>query len=246
MKLSKGFTLIELIVVMAVFLFIIGAAIGVFVSIIQNQKKILSEQQLLSQISYIEEHMSKALRMAKMEPIDGSDPCLKDYPGYIYLLTRYDTNLALFRGIKFINQSGDSSGNSICQEFFLDTDGILKETEWVNGVAGAAVALTSPNLQINSVRFSINGSDGSASIPNSASCPTNIQCGASNADLVQPRVTILLNANITGSGLGTGTPCNPPAINCTNGEACDLSTHICVPTRTIQTTVSQRNLNVKY
>ena len=124
MKLSKGFTLIELIVVMAVFLFVIGAAMGIFISIIQNQKKVLSEQQLLNQISYAEEYMSKAMRMAKVEE---NENCLidsqgTDYPGYIYLLTRYDINSQLYRGIKFINQN-----SSICQEFFLYTDNILKE-----------------------------------------------------------------------------------------------------------------------
>ena len=59
---NKGFTLIELIVVMTVFLLVIGAAMGIFISIVQNQKKILSEQELLNQISYVEEYMSKALR----------------------------------------------------------------------------------------------------------------------------------------------------------------------------------------
>ena len=34
MKSSKGFTIIELVVVMAVFLFIIGAAISIFLSVI--------------------------------------------------------------------------------------------------------------------------------------------------------------------------------------------------------------------
>lgn len=257
MKLSKGFTLIELIVVMAVFLFIIGAALGVFISVIQNQKKVLSEQQLLSQISYIEEHMSKALRMAKMEPLDGSDPCLidthgagTDNPGYIYLLTRYDGATGFFKGIKFINQSGDSFGNTICQEFFLAGAGttadpyVLKELQNSNDDT-KAVALTSPNLQINSIRFSINGSNGSAHIPNSASCDTNSKCGASNLDSIQPRVTILMNINAVGGSLSTGVVCNPPAKPCTSGNACDLSSHTCVPTRIIQTTVSQRNLNVK-
>ena len=107
MSQNRGFTLIELIVVIAVFVFIIGAAIGIFLSVVQNQKKILAEQQFMNQISYAEEYMSKALRMAAVD-IDGS--CLIDphgsnqsNPGYIYLLTRYDTSKGLFKGIKFKN-----------------------------------------------------------------------------------------------------------------------------------------------
>ena len=255
-KLSKGFTLIELIVVMAVFLLIIGAAIGIFLSIVQNQKRVLSEQQLLNQISYVEEYMSKALRMAKTEPATDSispEPCLKDYsigldpadhPGYVYLLTRPDSN-GIFRGIKFINHSdGDA-----CEEFYLDTSTtpyVLKElklnvcTEDNDCESGQTcdttnrlckiltgqesnytVPLTSTNLQFdtsNPVRFSVNGSNGSNNdTAHSSVCHgTSYDCGASNTDRIQPRVTILFKITLPGD--------NQP--------------------RTIQTTVSRRTLNV--
>jgi len=203
--------LIELIVVMAVFLFVIGAAVGIFISIVQNQKKVLAEQEFLNQISYVEEYMSKALRMANVAIYDNCIPS-----GYIYLLTHYNLASGLFRGIKFINQSD----NNACQEFFLAGAGtaadpyILKELNSTNG--SDAVAITPPNLQfdpMNPIRFSINGSDGSA-----VNCGNLDQCGASDMDTVQPKVTILMNVKIAG---------DCPTCN-----------------RTIQTTVSQRNLNV--
>ena len=84
-KNSAEFTIIELIVVMTVFLFIIGAAIGIFISIVKSQKKVLVEQQLVNQVSYVKEYMSKALRAAKVDSIG-------DYlgnKGDIYLLTHY-------------------------------------------------------------------------------------------------------------------------------------------------------------
>jgi len=199
-KKQEGFTLIELIVVMAVFFFIVGAVIGIFISIIQNQKKVLAEQQLLNQISYVKEHVSKALRMASVAP--SGSTCISQ--GYIYSLTHYDIGSGTYKGIKFIN----GSENDICQEFFWDSaDSILKETK-----NGAPVPLTSSTLQINSVRFAINGS--------ATGCGGSTPCGASNADFVQPRVTILLNVKVPGDSKN--------------------------PTRTIQTTVSQRNLNIKY
>ncbi len=244
MKQSKGFTLIELIVVMAVFLFIIGAAIGIFISIIQNQKKVLAEQQILSQISYAEEYMSKALRMAAA---DTNNTCLPS--GYIYLLTNYDTsgpNAGFFRGIKFINKSD----NDACQEFFLGNcdpnntaSSVLCETKWIDGVAEPAVAITSSALQINSVRFSINGSDGST-----AGCSDPNQCGAlsntSSFPQPQPRTTILLNVTIPAENQGISANCSSNA-DCLPNQACELSVHKCASTRTIQTTVSQRNLNVQ-
>lgn len=213
MKLSKGFTIIELVVVMAVFLFIIGAAISIFISVVQSQKKVLSEQQLVNQISYTEEYMSKALRMATA---DTTGSCLgSGNKGYIYLLTPYDNNLSVFKGIKFLNQS-----NNICQQFVWDNaNGVLEEIK--NG--GTAVPLTSTSLKINFTRFSINGSNGSTftsdTNPGSNSCSSTLQCGASNADTVQPRVTIVMNINVAGDSQE--------------------------PIRTIQTTVSQRNLNAK-
>lgn len=204
-KNRKGFTIIELIVVIAVFMFIIGAAIGIFLSIVRSQKKILSEQKFLNQISYAEEYMSKGLRMAKAA---AEDSCIPQ--GYIYSLTRYQDN-GFFTGIKFINQSDDDA----CQEFFLDNSDPLHPAIMEKRGDSPAVAITSSNLQINSVRFSVNGSNGGIfTIPTNLNCNSTL-CGATNLDGVQPRVTILLNVIIPGSS-----------------------------SRTIQTTVSQRNLNV--
>lgn len=189
---QKAFTLIELMVVMAVFLFIVGAAINIFISIIQHQKRVLAAQELLNQTSYAEEYMSKALRMAKREV---EENCLLDsegdsHPGYIYLLTRPDTEAGFYRGIKFINQSD----NDACMEFFLDnevpgdtsTPLVLKELK--NSLDDSnAVALTSPNLQIKSIRFGVNGTTGCYG--SGDDCPI----GASKDDLGQPRVTVILN-----------------------------------------------------
>ena len=220
LKSVSGFTIIELVVVMAIFLFVIGAALVIFISVIQHQKRVLAETQFLNQISYIEEYMSKALRMAKAE---SGDNCLidwhsaghLDHPGYIYLLTRYDSYLGAFKGIKFINQS---DGNA-CQEFFLDntTDPahpVLKELKNSDS-DNDAIALTSTSLQINSMKFSVNGSDGSAAAAICHENPTE-DCGASYEDPAQPRATIRLNVKIAGDN----------------------------QTRIIQTTVSQRNLNI--
>jgi type II secretory pathway pseudopilin PulG len=209
---QQGFTIIELVVVIAVFMFVIGAAVGIFLSVVQSQRKILSEAEFLNQIGYAEEYMSKALRMATMAEDDSCIP-----QGYIYSLTRYNQSAGLFRGIKFLNQSDtDSTGNPACQEFFLDDADpfhpVLKEIKNDSN----AVAITSSNLQISSAKFSVNGSNGSTFISPNGGCPSTTVCGATNLDIIQPRATILLNIIIPSGG-----------------------------TRTIQTTVSQRNLNVQ-
>jgi prepilin-type N-terminal cleavage/methylation domain-containing protein len=155
---KKGFTLIELIVAIALLLAILGTAIGIFVSIVQHQRIILAEQELLNQVSYVLEYMSKALRMAGK---DLTGDCLKDnfgtmYPGYNYLLTRPVNGV--YTGIKFINRSD----NDTCQEFYLDNtdpeNSVLKETK--NGLPVTGVALTSDKFMINFIRFGINGNNG--------------------------------------------------------------------------------------
>ena len=194
-----GFTLVELIIVMALFLLITGASLGIFISVIKTQRTILSEQQFLNQISYVNEYMSKALRMART---DSTGVCLAK--GYIYELTNHDIGSGLFEGIKFLAADGVT-----CQQFIWDNGGFLKEIKGNN----SAVSLTSTNnFKINSVKFSINGLDGSANF-----CADPNQCGAAYTDDVQPRVTILFNVTV-------------------NNESA----------KTIQVTVSQRNLNIDY
>ena len=223
LNLEKGFTLIELVVVMGVFLFVVGGAFAIFLSIVQNQRNILTEQQLLNQISYAEEYMSKALRMAAAEPQPGNS-CLTDnfgdHPGYIYLLTRYDLGLGMARGIKFLNQSEpDTNGDPQCQEFYWDKNtGALMEQKYIDGdTEGSAVALTPTSLTIKSVRFIINGATDQGACANGACGASQCVTGSVPNTCIQPRVTILLNTQILESG----------------GPV----------TRMFQTTVSQRNLN---
>jgi type II secretory pathway pseudopilin PulG len=223
-KLLTGFTIIEMVVVMAVFLFVVGAAIGIFLSIIQQQKKVLAEQQFLNQISYVEEYMSKALRMAEKDSSsDPSSACLIDnsstspdpgqtHKNYSYLLTRPENGF--FTGIKFINASDEGR----CCEFYLDTTTtpyVLKQIKSPNGSSdnndSDAVALTASGMKINFVRFGIDRTTGCL-----GSCPIGDQ--DPNYSFFQPRVTMLLNVSIPGDSQSA---------------------------RTIQTTISQRNLNVQ-
>lgn len=187
---------------------IIGAAIGIFISIIQHQRRILSEQELLNQISYVEEYMSKALRMATK---DRSGDCLgADYSEYSYLLTRPENGF--YTGIKFLNQSNVGTlGEPLCQEFYLDTATNILYSKIGND---NAAAITSSKLKINSIKFGIDGYNGKFA----SGFPVGDQSD-DNPDitLFQPRVTIVMNVQIQGDTQQ--------------------------PTRTIQTTVSQRNIN---
>jgi len=190
---SKGFTLVEILVVSVIFLLIIGAAAGLFVSLVRHQRRILAKQELLNQISYVMEYMSRALRMAKKE-LNCTEPaepptcsCLTDIGyGWNYEITPEG------KGIKFINHSEDD----VCQEFFWnEAEKRLEESK----DGSSFVPLTSDKLQINLLKFNVSGESG--------------------GDLLQPRVTIFLEIQAKGAG-------DQPKIQ-------------------IQTTISQRNLDVQ-
>lgn len=186
---KTGFTLIEMLITVATFSLVIGAASGVFVSAIRGQQRTLAFQEVLAQASYIEEYMSRTLRMAKK---DLTGNCITQ--GYNYEITRkVPTGEGL--GLQFINYQEE------CQEFFFK-NGQLKERRKIGTPEEETLELTSENIEVFSFVIRIVGEPQDED-PN-----------------FQPRVTILLG--IRGKG---ERPEEQPQIK-------------------IQTTISQRNLDI--
>ena len=201
---SRGYSLIEILVAVAIFTIVVAGPTGFFVSSLKGQIKSLASQKLLDNTSYTLEYISRSLRMAKKE-IGCSDindpttcPCLKTQ-GYGFNYENPDGDIS---AIRFINYNGE------CQEFFWDkndnrldkNDNRLKESK--NGAT--PVALTSEELEIISLKFNLSGE--------------------SQDDTDQPRVTLFLDLK---GGKGQKRPELRPEIK-------------------IQTTISQRNLDVPY
>lgn len=140
---NRGFTLVEMLVVMLIFSIIIGAISGLFISSIQAQKNALATQQLLDQTSFALEYMSRALRMAKKQTSD-LPPCLSGN-GLNYEITYGGS------GLKFINHLE----NDDCQEFFLENEQLKQKKNNLT----ETLELTSPppKLQITSLNFSLSG-----------------------------------------------------------------------------------------
>jgi len=193
-----GFTLVEMLVAIFVFITVLGASSAIFVDVIRNQKRALANQELLNQTSYVLEYMSRAIRMAKKDDIGGVVNCLLGNK------VNYEkTNNRILGGL---NYSGPGikfrNYENICQEFFLDNNGNqLKESK----SNAAPLPLTPSDLKVNF--FNI-GPDTSWSQEEN---PPQ-----------QPRVTLFLD--IERSDFPSG---KKPEIK-------------------IQTTISQRNLDVQY
>lgn len=200
---NRGFTIIETVVVIAIFLLIIGVGLSIFISVVSGQRKILSEQKVINQLSYAMEHISKALRMAKM---DTNHTCIGTGANYMYALQRQNISKKAWEGIKSINQSNSNA----CTEFFLE-NGILYE----HIDSGSDVPLTSSDIEITNIRFGIDGKTGCYSSDQNEfeRCPS----GFNNNSVNQPRITVVLSFRMKNTQ-------DAP--------------------KTIQTTISARNLNV--
>ena len=160
---SKGFTLVEILVALSIFVLIISATFGVFTSILFHQRRLLAQQELLNQTSYLIEYIGRSLRFVKK---DGQGVCLSQ-TGFNY--ENPGGNLSI---VRFINHLD----NDVCQEFFLDNDGILNELK----EQGLPSPLVSEKIQINELKFKL--------------------AGARGDDFLQPRVTIFLEAQVRGGG----------------------------------------------
>ncbi len=172
---ENGFTLIELTVALGIFLVIISVVISVFISVLQQQKRILAGQELLSQAGFALEYISTALRQATP---DNDGICLGQVQN-VYVLTHCSISQAC-SGIKFINLLE----NNACQEIFLDNTNSKNPTLRQIKNGAPAQLLLSDDFMIKYVTFIIDGD--------------MMRKVANVADSFQPRVTLLLDV-LTGS-----------------------------------------------
>jgi len=186
---SKGYTIIEILVAVGIFTMIIAAPTGFLVGSIEAQRKALSSQELVNNVSYTLEYMSRALRMAKK---DLTGDCIERG-------LNYENPADDISKIRFLNYKG------YCQEFSL-SDAQLKERKSIDGDKenlGEFFPLTSNDLEVELVRFQLSG--------------------AGQDDEFQPRITLFLK------------------VKGARGQKPELQPEI-----KIQTTISQRNLDVQY
>jgi len=162
---NRGITLIELVVVLAVLSIVISTITGIFVSFLKQQSRILSEQEFLNQTSYTLEYIVRSVRTANQDTVGN---CLGN-TSYYYILTRFDATASAYQGIKVL------SGDGVCHEFFLDTDGLLKEIK----DGQSAQPILSGKFDIQYIRFIINGDKSISSV--------------SLTDVIQPRVSVSLS-----------------------------------------------------
>ena len=95
---ERGFSLLEIVVVLTIFMIVMGVVVSIFLSMIKEQKKVVVEQELLNQISYATEYMARTIKGA-LADTPGTSLSIK---GDIYSMTH--TTGGFYSGIKFITQ----------------------------------------------------------------------------------------------------------------------------------------------
>ena len=135
---NKGFTLIEILITVAIFSITIGAMSGIFSSVLRNQRRGLSNQELVNSASYNLEYISRILRMARKQTA-ALPSCLSQNG------LNYEVNGAK-DSIKFLNYQGD------CYRIYLQGTSIYqkKNTE-------TELPITPANLKISFLKFNLSG-----------------------------------------------------------------------------------------
>jgi len=133
---NRGFTLIEMVVAVAIFTLLVGATSSVFLSGIKNQKQGLATQEVLDQSSYLMEYMSRSLRMAVKDDI-ASGGVTRDCLSGNRVNYEFDGQC-----LKFRNYQNE------CQQFCLEGTRLKDENDNY---------LTSVNLQVSKFEVLLGG-----------------------------------------------------------------------------------------
>lgn len=141
---KKGFTLVEILVVLAIFSIMIAAISAVFISGIKIQANSVAQEQLLDQVNYAVENMSRSIRTAKKD-IVGS--CITSGDNYLPA-SGSDDSLGFIKKDSVLQE---------CVYFRLVSDAIYKGDSGSDGVP-----LTSDDIKVTSLEFNVLEGEGTS------------------------------------------------------------------------------------
>lgn len=146
MAYNRGFTLIEILVALAIFASVVTITSTIFVSALRAQRQSLAYQQLLDQTSYLMEYMSRAIRMAMKDDIE-----IRGFPSKNCLSGDKVNYEFINQCLKFRNYKNECQ--QFCLEETLEGKRRLKEIK----DDGPPNYLTSSDLKVNSFNVTLTG-----------------------------------------------------------------------------------------
>ena len=141
-KQKDGFTLMEMLVALAVFGVVVGIASGYFVSAISVQRDTLAIRPMVDEISFVAEYMSRALRPAQRS---GDVACLSA-AGIYYELISAETVRFIDRDERCREISYESIGRRVLERISTDNS---------EDFFGSFQPLTSPALDVQNLQFEV-------------------------------------------------------------------------------------------
>ena len=165
---KRGYTLVEVLVAVSIFVIFVSAPTGIFISSLKGQKRALAQREIIDGSSYFSEYIGRFLRMAKK---DLNGECLNGLPKY-----NYSTSTAGIVGIRFVNY------HYKCQEFYLTSEGRIYQ-RISSSTSSNDFPSTSSAPALTPEDFIISTSSSKFLVFN-----------AEQTDNLQPRVTIFLDA----------------------------------------------------
>ncbi|MDD5040081.1 MAG: prepilin-type N-terminal cleavage/methylation domain-containing protein [Patescibacteria group bacterium] len=205
---SAGFTLIEMIISLSIFVMVGLLVINVYVIINASQRRTVAQQKLQSDTRYLFEAMAQEVRLGKIDYsfYSGTPAAIDLHPAAatdncILALTDQVGRSVFFRRT---GDACDGSGVQYCEEVNLGDCALIGGTGWAN--------ITPANVQVQALRFSITPSADPFSTVAERSCDDDSDCASgydsyrcdvagdtrceyyTDGDNFQPKVRIVFSA----------------------------------------------------
>ena len=169
MNISRGFTLIELMVGLSIFLLVAGAAGGLLVKSLTSQQFSLANQDISSQASFLVEYMSRSIRQAQKE-LGDPPTCVTTGTGHNYMVSG--------SSLTFVDK------DSLCHTFSLVGDQIQETIET------GSQFLTTSNVVVNELSFSIIGESQEDNLQPRVKMYVEVEGGNTSDPSIQLQTTI--------------------------------------------------------
>lgn len=151
---SKGFTLIEILVALTIFVTIFFVTSGYLIAAISGQRQYLRVQPLVNEGSFFAEYLSRALRPAQRETAD--PPACLSQTGLYYESASPEVVRFIDRDEKCREISYDSAAKRVFEKISTDN---------TKDFFGPLQALTSSSLAVENLQFQVSNPPSQTGIP---------------------------------------------------------------------------------
>jgi prepilin-type N-terminal cleavage/methylation domain-containing protein len=195
---NSGYSLVEIMLAVALFAFVISIALDIFQSVNQSQRSAIAAQTIQENLRYTLEVMSKEMRQA----VRSDDSCKTPLTSFGITSTPinrvYNTGSIAGNNVLFFKKIEKSTGRDICVAYYIDSNRIKiirVDKNNINNIL-ANDYITPANIKITNFTFAIYDNLLNVQPMNKIQPRVNLQIGAEMAS-GQLRQPILIQTTIS-------------------------------------------------